>query len=146
MRALIQRVAHASVVVDGAEVGRCDKGVLVLLGVAPNDTEDQARWLARKVAGLRIFSDDDGKMNLGLTDIGGDALVISQFTLYGDCRKGRRPSFVGSARPEQAAPLYERFCELLAAEGVPTQRGIFAADMKVSLMNDGPVTLIVDTP
>ena len=146
MRALIQRVAHASVVVDGAEVGRCGKGLLVLLGVAPNDTEDQARWLARKVSGLRIFSDDAGKMNLGLAEIGGEALVISQFTLYGDCRKGRRPSFVRSARPERAEPLYVRFCELLAAEGVPTQRGIFAADMKVRLVNDGPVTLIVDTP
>lgn len=146
MRAVVQRVQHASVVVDGHEVGRCGHGLLILLGVAPADTEDDAGWLARKLAGLRIFSDADGKMNLGLTEVGGEALVISQFTLYGDCRKGRRPSFVNSARPEHAQPLYERFCELLESHAVPVQRGVFGADMKVSLLNDGPVTLVLDSP
>ncbi len=146
MRALVQRVAHASVKVDEQLVGRCGRGLLILLGVGPEDDEKAAAWLARKVASLRIFPDDEGRMNLGLLDIGGGALVISQFTLYGDCRKGRRPSFVGSAPPELARPLYERFCEHLAEEGVEVERGIFAADMKVSLVNDGPVTLIVDSP
>lgn len=146
MRAVVQRVSGAQVEVDDNPVGRCGKGLLVLLAVGPDDTDEQARWLARKLAGLRIFPDELGKMNLGLVDVGGEALVISQFTLYGDCRKGRRPSFVRSAGPELAKPLYERFCELLEAEGVPTARGIFAADMQVSLVNDGPVTLIVDTP
>jgi D-tyrosyl-tRNA(Tyr) deacylase len=146
VRALIQRVQHAAVQVDGEEVGRCGPGLLILLGVAPTDTEADAVWLARKLAGLRVFADADGKMNLALTDVGGEALVISQFTLYGDCRKGRRPSFVNSARPELAEPLYERFSELLAGHDVPVQKGIFAADMKVSLLNDGPVTLVVDSP
>jgi D-tyrosyl-tRNA(Tyr) deacylase len=120
---------------------------MVLLGVGPGDTEAQGEWLARKLAGLRIFADDAGKMNLSVVDAGRGALVVSQFTLYGDCRKGRRPSFVGAAHPSLAAPLYERFCEQLAAAGVQqVERGIFAADMQVSLVNDGPVTLIVDTP
>jgi len=146
MRAVLQRVSSASVDVDGATVGRCGAGLLILLGVAPEDDEKAARWLARKLAGLRIFPDDDGKMNRSVVDVGGEALVISQFTLYGDCRKGRRPSFVKSAPPSLAEPLYERFCDLLAEEGLPVERGIFAADMKVSLLNDGPVTLIIDTP
>ena len=146
MRAVIQRVSSAAVEVDGTPVGRCGKGLLVLLAVAPTDTEEQARWLARKIAGLRIFPDELGKMNLGVLEAGGAALVVSQFTLYGDCRKGRRPSFVASAGPEHAQPLYERFCQLLAEEGVPTAQGIFAADMQVSLVNDGPVTLVLDTP
>ena len=146
MRALVQRVAHASVTVDDRTVGRCGRGVLVLLGVGPSDDEAAASWLARKVASLRIFPDAEGRMNLGLLDIAGEALIISQFTLYGDCRKGRRPSFVGSAPPDLARPLYERFCDHLAAQGVTVERGIFAADMKVSLVNDGPVTLVVDTP
>jgi len=146
MRAVLQRVSSASVDVDGETVGRCGPGLLILLGVAPEDDEKAARWLARKLAGLRIFPDDDGKMNRSVLDAGGGALVISQFTLYGDCRKGRRPSFVKSAHPSLAEPMYERFCELLAEEGLPVERGIFAADMKVSLLNDGPVTLIIDTP
>ncbi len=146
MRAVVQRVAHANVTVGEEEVGRCGMGLLILLAVAPSDTASQAGWLARKVAGLRIFPDENHHMNRGLTDVQGEALVISQFTLYGDCRKGRRPSFLGSAPPEHAEPLYLHFCEALAAEGVPTARGEFGADMKVSLLNDGPVTLVVDTP
>ncbi|MCB9762218.1 MAG: D-tyrosyl-tRNA(Tyr) deacylase [Alphaproteobacteria bacterium] len=146
MRAVVQRVREASVSVDGEVVGRCGRGLLILLAVASGDDEAAAGWMARKLAGLRIFPDDAGKMNLGLTDVSGEALVVSQFTLYGDCRKGRRPSFVGSAPPELADPLYQRFCALLGALGVPVQRGVFAADMQVSLVNDGPVTLIVDTP
>ncbi len=146
MRAVVQRVHNASVTVDGQVVGRCGRGLLVLLAVTHDDGEQQARWLARKLAGLRIFPDDADQMNHSAVDIGGQALVVSQFTLYGNCRKGRRPSFVHSARPEHAEPLYERFCELLAEEGLPVERGIFAADMQVSLMNDGPVTLVVDSP
>jgi len=146
MRAVIQRVSSASVKVDGQEVGAVGGGFLVLLGVGPGDTESQALWLAKKIAGLRVFPDQQDRMNLSLLDKGYGALVISQFTLYGDCRKGRRPSFVGAAPPELAEPLYERFCELLLAQGVPVSRGIFGANMKVSLVNDGPVTLILDAP
>jgi D-tyrosyl-tRNA(Tyr) deacylase len=146
VRALIQRVSGASVAVGGEVVGRCGVGLLVLLGVAPSDTETEALWLARKLAGLRIFPDDEGKMNRSVAEVGGGALVISQFTLYGDCRKGRRPSFVRSAHPDLAEPLYERFCELLAAEGLGVERGVFGAHMDVSLVNDGPVTLIIDSP
>ncbi|MCP4808242.1 MAG: D-tyrosyl-tRNA(Tyr) deacylase [Proteobacteria bacterium] len=146
MRAVLQRVSEASCRVDGQVTGRCGRGLMVLVAVAPDDTEAQAAWLARKVAGLRIFPDDAGKMNKSVVDVGGTALVVSQFTLYGDCRKGRRPSFIASAGPELAKPLYLRFCELLADEGVPNERGVFAADMKVALINDGPVTLVLDTP
>lgn len=147
MRAVIQRVREASVTVDGEVTGACGLGLLVLLGVGPGDGEAEAAWLARKLAGLRIFPDEQGRMNHGLVDIGGEALVVSQFTLYGDCRKGRRPSFVGAADPATAEPLYERFCELLLAEGVRgVGRGVFGAHMDVRLLNDGPVTLIVDTP
>ncbi len=147
MRALIQRTRHASVTVDGEVVGSIGTGLTVLLGVAPEDGPEQVTWLARKVANLRIFPDDDGRMNRSLLDAGGGALVISQFTLYGDCAKGRRPSFVKAAPPQLAEPLYERFCEALAAEGVrELARGVFGADMKVELLNDGPVTLMIDTP
>ena len=143
---MLQRVTQAQVKVDGQTVGQCGPGLLILLAVTHDDTEAQAEWLARKVATLRIFEDEEGRMNLSLIDSGGSALVVSQFTLYGDSRKGRRPSFVGSARPEQAEPLYERFCALLAAQGPPVETGVFGAMMAVSLVNDGPVTLIVDTP
>lgn len=146
MRAVLQRVMSAQVAVDGQVVGACGPGLLVLLAVTHDDTIAQAEWLARKIAGLRIFQDDDDKMNLSVVDTGGQALVVSQFTLYGDCRKGRRPSFVHSARPEHAEPLYERFCELLATEGPAVSRGVFGAMMAVSLINDGPVTLVLDTP
>jgi D-aminoacyl-tRNA deacylase len=146
VRALLQRVSEARVEVAGDVVGQCGPGLLILLAVTHEDTEAQAAWLARKLAGLRIFQDADGKMNLSMVDCGGSALVVSQFTLYGDSRRGRRPSFVHSARPEHAEPLYERFCELLAAEGPAVERGVFGAMMEVALVNDGPVTLIVDTP
>lgn len=146
MRAVVQRISSASVKIDGETVGRCKKGQLILLAVAPNDTVSEATWLAKKLAGLRIFTDDKGKMNLSMLDINGEALVISQFTLYGNCRKGRRPSFVGSGPPEMASRLYDKFCDLLEAEGVHVDRGVFAANMEVSLVNDGPVTLIIDTP
>ena len=141
MRALIQRVSRASVHVDGEEAARIGQGFVVLLGVADDDGAAEAAWLARKIAGLRLFEDDAGKMNLGLADVGGQVLAVSQFTLYGDARKGRRPSFTRAAAPVQAQELYEEFCALLAAEGVPVEKGVFQAHMEVSLVNDGPVTL-----
>ncbi len=147
MRAVVQRVAHASVTVDDVIVGAIQHGMMILLGVGPNDGPAESAWMAKKLAGLRIFNDANGKMNLSLADCGGSALVVSQFTLYGNCRKGRRPSFVDAAHPDLAEPLYERFCDDLAGQGVAqVARGVFGADMKVDLRNDGPVTLIVDTP
>ena len=146
MRALIQRVSSASVAIDGETVGSCNAGFLILLGVTHTDTEADAAYLAEKCANLRIFCDEQDKMNLSLLDVYGEALVISQFTLYGDCRKGRRPGFSDAARPELANPLYEKFVELLRAQGVRrVETGRFGADMKVSLLNDGPVTLIVES-
>ena len=145
MRAVIQRVSEASVRVDGALVGQIGRGFLVLLGITHSDGEAEAVWLAKKIAGLRLFEDAEGKMNLGLTDVGGGVLAVSQFTLYGDARKGRRPSFVEAARPEQAQPLYEKFCTALRSEGIEVAQGIFQAHMQVTLVNDGPVTLIVET-
>src|SRR5262245_40604925 len=146
MRAVIQRVTSARVVIGEEVAGAIDCGLLVLLGVAPDDTPDGATWLADKIVGLRVFNDADGKMNLGVQDVGGAVLVVSQFTLYGECRKGRRPSFVGAAGPEVAVPLYEAFVNAVRARGVPVQTGRFGAMMQVELTNDGPVTLIVDTP
>lgn len=147
MRALIQRVSSASVAVDGQVVGQIGPGLLVLLGVGHGDAEAQAAWLAEKVANLRVFPDEAGAMNRSLLDVGGGALVVSQFTLYGDCRRGRRPSFTGAAPPEAANALYERFCALLAGNGVlAVERGVFRAEMRVSLVNEGPVTLMVETP
>jgi D-aminoacyl-tRNA deacylase len=146
MRVVVQRVSRASVTIDGEIVGRIDRGLLVLLGITHDDKPEQARWLAEKVIGLRIFNDADGKMNLGITDIGGAVLVVSQFTLYGDAQKGRRPSFIAAARPEQAIPLYEQFINGIKALGVPVETGRFGATMQVELVNDGPVTLIIDTP
>lgn len=145
MRAVVQRVSEASVTVDGAVVGSIGRGFLVLLGVTEADSEDEAAYLARKIAGLRVFEDDAGKMNLGLSDIDGAVLAVSQFTLYGDVRKGRRPSFVAAARPEHALPLYEHFCERLADAGISVERGRFGAEMAVHLINHGPVTLWLDT-
>jgi D-tyrosyl-tRNA(Tyr) deacylase len=147
MRVVVQRVAWAKVTVAGEVVGRVGPGMLILLGVGPSDTEADGAWLARKLSGLRIFEDADGKMNLSMLDEGFGALVISQFTLYGDCRKGRRPSFVKAAHPDLARPLYERFCQQLAETGVVSvERGRFGADMAVELHNDGPVTLVLDAP
>ncbi len=145
MRAVLQRVARARVLVDQEVLGQIERGLLVLLGVTHTDTPEQARWLADKIVGLRIFNDAEGKMNLALGDVGGAVLVVSQFTLYGDCSKGRRPSFIDAARPEQAIPLYEAFLAALRAEGVPVAAGRFGAMMQVELVNDGPVTLLVDS-
>jgi D-tyrosyl-tRNA(Tyr) deacylase len=146
MRAVVQRVSGARVLIAGEVVGAVERGLLVLLGVAPGDGDAQARWLADKVVGLRVFNDPDGKMNLALADVGGGVLVVSQFTLYGDVRKGRRPSFVGAAGPDVAVPLYEAFVDAVKALGVPTATGRFGADMQVELVNDGPVTLILEAP
>ena len=145
MRALVQRVSRASVLVEGHEAARIGRGYLVLLGVARDDCETQAAWLARKIAGLRLFEDDAGKMNLALADIEGSVLAVSQFTLYGDARKGRRPSFTRAAPPDVAKELYDSFCRLLMAEGVPVEKGVFQAHMEVSLVNDGPVTLWLES-
>jgi D-tyrosyl-tRNA(Tyr) deacylase len=145
MRVVLQRVGRARVVVDGEVVGGIDRGLLVLLGVSVGDTAEDARRLADKVVGLRIFADAEGKMNLGVADVGGAVLVVSQFTLYGDCRKGRRPSFVEAAPPDLAVPLYEAFVNAVRAHGIPTATGRFGAMMQVELVNDGPVTLIVDS-
>jgi len=145
MRAVIQRVSEARVTVDGAVAGEIGRGYLVLLGITHTDGEEQAAWLAKKIAGLRLFEDEAGKTNLGLADVGGAVLAVSQFTLYGDARKGRRPSFVDAARPEQAQPLYEHFCAVLRGEGLTVAQGIFQAHMQVALVNDGPVTLILET-
>lgn len=144
MRAVVQRVVRSSVSVDGKVVGQIGKGLNVLIGVRQGDTEEQARWLAHKIAGLRIFEDEQGKMNLSVRDVGGEALVISQFTLYGDARKGFRPSFVDAAPPEIASPLIDRFVEFLREEGVPVQTGVFQAMMLVEIFNDGPVTIILE--
>jgi D-tyrosyl-tRNA(Tyr) deacylase len=146
MIAVVQRVSEAAVTVDGKVVGAIGPGALVLLGVAGGDGPEDAAWLAEKVAHLRVFADDEGKMNRSLLEAGGEALVVSQFTLHGDCRKGRRPSFVRAAPPEKALVLYERFMAELSARGIPTGAGEFGAMMKVSLVNDGPVTLIVRSP
>lgn len=146
MRAVLQRVRRARVLIADEVAGAIDAGLLVLLGVAPSDTLDQARWLADKTVGLRIFADSDGKMNRDVLETGGGVLVVSQFTLFGDCRKGRRPSFIGAAGPEIAVPLYEAFVNAIRAHGVPVATGRFGADMQVELVNDGPVTLILDTP
>jgi D-tyrosyl-tRNA(Tyr) deacylase len=146
MRAVIQRVSRASVTIDGEIVGKTGRGLLILLGITHTDTPADARWLAEKTIGLRIFNDAECKMNLGLTDVGGSALVVSQFTLYGDAQKGRRPSFIAAARPELAIPLYEAFINGIKALGVPVETGRFGAMMDVELVNEGPVTLILDSP
>jgi D-tyrosyl-tRNA(Tyr) deacylase len=144
MRVVLQRVRQARVVIGQEVVGEIGVGLLVLLGIAPTDTEDHGRWLADKIVGLRIFADDEGKMNRSVAEVGGGVLVVSQFTLHGDCSKGRRPSFIGAAGPEKAIPLYEAFVAAVRAHGVPTATGRFGAMMQVELVNDGPVTLIID--
>ena len=145
MRAVLTRVTSASVAIDGETVGQIGKGFLILLGVGPEDTEKECRYLAEKCLGLRIFEDENGKMNLGLDAVGGQVLVVSQFTLYGNCRKGRRPSFTDAAGPELGNALYEKFLSICAELGYEPQHGQFGADMQVSSVNDGPVTLILDT-
>jgi D-aminoacyl-tRNA deacylase len=145
LRACIQRVAAARVMVEGAAVGQIGRGLLVLLGVAATDEQADLRWMVDKVIGLRLFDDEHGKMNLALADVGGELLVVSQFTLLGDCRKGRRPSFVAAAAPEKAEPMYEQFIEAARAAGVRVHSGRFRANMQVELVNDGPVTILVDS-
>ena len=145
MRAILTRVKSASVVIDGKVNGKIGQGFLILLGVGPNDTEKECRYLAEKALGLRIFEDENGKMNMGLEQVSGEVLVVSQFTLYGNCRKGRRPSFTEAAGPELGNALYEKFLAICAELGYPPQHGEFGADMKVESINDGPVTLILDT-
>ncbi|MBT5019798.1 MAG: D-tyrosyl-tRNA(Tyr) deacylase [Planctomicrobium sp.] len=145
MRAVVQRVSSASVTVDEQIVGQIEKGFVVLLGITGSDTEADVNFLANKIIGLRVFEDADEKMNCSIVDVGGSLLVISQFTLFGDCRKGRRPSFNEAARPEKAKPLYESFVSELRAQGVPTETGTFQAHMDVALVNDGPVTLLLDS-
>ena len=145
MRAVLTKVLSASVTIDGEVVGKIGQGFLILLGVGPNDTEKECRYLAEKALGLRIFEDENGKMNLGLDAVGGEVLVVSQFTLYGNCRKGRRPSFTDAAPPELGNELYEAFLQECEALGYPPQHGRFGADMQVESINDGPVTLWLDT-
>ena len=145
MRAVVQRVKYSSVSVEGNTIGKIDQGFMILLGITHTDTAKDVDWLAGKILSLRIFEDENGKMNLGLEDVKGEILVISQFTLYGDCIKGRRPGFTDAARPDIAIPLYERFINECQKTGIKTQHGEFGADMKVELLNDGPVALIIDT-
>lgn len=145
MRAVVTRVLHASVEIGGQIAGEIGEGFLILLGIAPEDTPALCSKLADKILGLRVFEDENGKMNRSLSDVGGQVLVVSQFTLYGDCSHGRRPSFIGAARPEVAIPLYEQFLRECEQRGFPPQHGEFGADMQVRSQNNGPVTLIIDT-
>lgn len=145
MRALVQRVSHASVTIDGKVHGAIEKGFLILLGITEGDTEADARYLADKCVGLRVFTDENDKMNRSLADVGGGLLIVSQFTLYGNCSHGRRPSFIAAARPDTAIPLYETFVARCRESGLPVATGEFGAHMEVDLLNDGPVTLWMDT-
>lgn len=145
MRSVVQRVNFASVTVDGEVIGKIEKGLLVLLGVCDDDTDSDMKWLADKISGLRIFEDENGKMNLSLEDVPGGILVVSQFTLYGDCKKGRRPNFTGAGKPDYAEKMYEEFVKYLKTKIETVETGSFGADMKVNLLNDGPVTLIIDS-
>lgn len=144
MRVVVQRVSRASVRIGGLAAGSIDRGLLVLAGFGPEDGEDELAWMAEKVAGLRVFADEDGRMNLALDEVGGGLLVVSQFTLYGDVSRGRRPSFVGAADPDVAEELYDRFLDLCRETGVPVETGEFGAMMDVELVNDGPVTLVIE--
>jgi D-tyrosyl-tRNA(Tyr) deacylase len=144
MRVVLQRVSQASVTIDGRMAGSIDRGFCLLVGFTGTDTPEQVRWMADKVAGLRVFGDAEGKMNLALADVGGGVLVVSQFTLYGDTEKGRRPSFIAAARPETAIPLYQAFIAELRGRGFRVETGEFGAMMQVALINDGPVTLILE--
>lgn len=151
MRAVVQRVSEARVTIDDPErgddlvTGEIEEGLLVLVGVGPEDDEEDARWIAKKIVHLRVFEDEQGKMNLSVVERGGAILAVSQFTLFGDCRRGRRPSFAGAGSPQLAAPLFERLCELMRGEGVRCETGRFQTHMRVQLLNDGPVTLLLDS-
>ena len=144
MKAIVQRVKQASVTVDEKEISKIEKGFLVLVGITHTDTEKEADYIAKKVTNLRVFEDENGKMNLSLKDVGGKLLIVSQFTLYGNCEQGNRPSFTEAAKPDMANKLYEYFCNKCEEAGLEVQKGIFGADMKVSLINDGPVTLVIE--
>ena len=144
MKLVIQKVKKAKVEVEDKTVGQIEKGYMVLLGVKKGDTKENADYLARKLCNLRVFADENDKMNLSLKDVAGQLLIVSQFTLYGDCSDGNRPSFIEAARPDEAIPLYEYFCNECARKGLDVQKGIFGADMKVQLLNDGPVTIIIE--
>lgn len=146
MRAVVQRVTSAAVAVEGRVTGEVGAGLLVLLGIGKNDVEDSARWMAQKVAGLRIFEDADGRMNRSVLDAGGAVLAVSQFTLYGDVQKGKRPSFTGAMEPVGAEALYRKFCDFCREAGVRVEEGVFRAHMRVSLVNDGPVTILLESP
>ncbi|WP_437186821.1 D-aminoacyl-tRNA deacylase [Planctomicrobium sp. SH668] len=145
MRAVVQRVSSSSVIVDGEVVGKIGRGFLVLLGIGTADTPADVVYLAGKIAGLRVFEDDEAKMNCSIQDVGGSMLIVSQFTLYGDCRKGRRPSFIDAARPEVAEPLYNSFVAEIRGQGIHVETGRFQQHMDVSLVNDGPITLLIDS-
>ena len=144
MRLVVQRVSNARVEVENKIVGQIEKGFLVLIGIKVGDTKEQADYLVRKLCNLRVFTDENKKMNLSLKDVNGKLLIVSQFTLYGNCNDGNRPSFIEAARPEEAIPLYEYFCNKCEQNGIEVQKGIFGADMKVELLNDGPVTIIIE--
>ena len=144
MKLVVQRVKKAEVKVDGNIIGKIDKGFLVLIGIKVGDTKEQADYLVKKLCNLRVFSDENDKMNLSIKDLKGKLLIVSQFTLYGDCSQGNRPSFIEAARPEEANPLYEYFCNQCELNNIEVQKGIFGADMKVELINDGPVTIIIE--
>lgn len=144
MKLVVQRVKKAEVKVDGNIIGKIDKGFLVLIGIKVEDTKEQADYLVKKLCNLRVFSDENDKMNLSIKDVKGKLLIVSQFTLYGDCSQGNRPSFIEAARPEEANPLYEYFCNQCELNNIEVQKGIFGADMKVELINDGPVTIIIE--
>ena len=144
MKLVVQRVKNAKVEVEGKTVGSINQGFLVLLGVTHTDTRSEADYLVKKLCNLRVFEDENGKMNLGLKDVGGELLIVSQFTLYADCSQGNRPSFINAAKPDVANELYEYFCEKCKEQNIKVEKGIFGADMKVSLLNDGPVTIILE--
>ena len=144
MKLVVQRVKKAEVKVDGNIIGKIDKGFLVLIGIKVGDTKEQADYLVKKLCNLRVISDENDKMNLSIKDVKGKLLIVSQFTLYGDCSQGNRPSFIEAARPEEANPLYEYFCNQCELNNIEVQKGIFGADMKVELINDGPVTIIIE--
>ena len=144
MKVVVQRVKQASVTVEGKEISKIEKGFLVLVGITHTDTQKEADYIAKKVTNLRVFEDENGKMNLSLKDVGGKLLIVSQFTLYGNCEQGNRPSFTEAAKPDIANELYEYFCKKCEENGIEVQKGLFGADMKVSLINDGPVTLVIE--